>query len=253
MRFNFDFVPPETVKTRLILVVKPVLEKLSGLKVNHIGYRCFYPDGGSFGFTTNEKWYTPERTEEFLENQRIFLEQELIHLLINGFCYVTRSREATDNYYLRALAERAMSNSLGIYKFSTNKIEHFFFIASEEDCGARDIMLNHLDDLNNIVSFLRAEIEKLFDQNNRPKSEFFLNEKITEFLFSKTTIDIRTKQEALIKGQKLQLTKREIEVLGCLKLASSNKIIAKQLNLSPRTVENHITKLKSKFCCNRID
>jgi DNA-binding CsgD family transcriptional regulator len=254
MRFksNHEFAPQDEIKNCLTIIIKPFLANLFRFGVSHIGYRYFHPDGGSFGFTTNEKWYNPERTEEFFENQRVFLGQEISNLLINGFCYVTRSREDTDDFYLQTLTERDMSNSLGIYRFSPNKIEHFFFIASSENYTARDMMINYLSDLDKVVDELGVEIAKVFEKNKRPKPEFFLSSKIAEFAFLKTAGNIRSKQEILIKGRKFHLTRKEVEVLDCLKMTNSSKLIAKRLNSSPRTVEKHIESLKSKFCCDRI-
>lgn len=46
------------------------------------------------------------------------------------------------------------------------------------------------------------------------------------------------------------LTKREQECLPLIKKGMSNKIIARRLNISPRTVDSHLESIKRKLECN---
>jgi len=50
--------------------------------------------------------------------------------------------------------------------------------------------------------------------------------------------------------QPSHLTRRQIEILGLLHHGLSTKHIARQLNLSPGTVDNHISNLISALCAN---
>jgi len=56
------------------------------------------------------------------------------------------------------------------------------------------------------------------------------------------------RNEKAIKA--LGLTKREIEVLECLRLGESNKEIARSLDISPNTVKTHLTSLYTKLGAN---
>ena len=46
------------------------------------------------------------------------------------------------------------------------------------------------------------------------------------------------------------LTRREVDVLGCLVRGMSNKEIAEALTVSPKTVENHLTRIYDKIGCS---
>ena len=110
------------------------------------------------------------------------MEEELCTLLVNDFKYVTRSREFTNNPYLKSLKKHEMSNSFGIYRFSAKKIEHFFFISTTQTHNARDTMLNHLIDLENLVTELQTKISELFIYINKyPEPEFYLSKKNNRF------------------------------------------------------------------------
>ena len=65
----------QDIKNLLLSIMEPILPKVTKFDTNHIGYRYFNADGSSFGCSTNPKWYSINKTKEFFENQRLFLEE----------------------------------------------------------------------------------------------------------------------------------------------------------------------------------
>lgn len=241
------------IRNQLVAAILPHLGDLEHYGADYLGYRYFKNDGSSFGFTTNDKWYSNKKTDQFFAAQRKHFEKELITLSINKLTYVTRSREYTDNEYMRLLEEIGMSNSVGIYRFSPKKVEHFFFISSSNDPFCRDKIINHLKDLEVLVNRLSPIIDKAFLETQiKPLPEFFLTKEVLTLVFKndkhlKPCRGIRV----LIDGKEKTFTQRECEVLAWLSFGASNRIIADKLNISFRTVENFIASLKYKLDCNR--
>lgn len=52
-------------------------------------------------------------------------------------------------------------------------------------------------------------------------------------------------------SEKLNLTKREIDVAGHILQGFTSKESGKLLGISPRSVEAHIESMKNKFACNK--
>jgi FixJ family two-component response regulator len=48
------------------------------------------------------------------------------------------------------------------------------------------------------------------------------------------------------------LTKRESQVMELMVAGDTNKVIARKLNISPRTVEIHRTRVMEKMCCETL-
>ena len=84
---------------------------------------------------------------------------------------------------------------------------------------------------------LPVEHNTLFPEISSPMKE-------TGSLFSLRKLPIS------INGRKTYLTAREVECLGELTTGSTAKMIARKLNISPRTVEAHIANIKQKLDCH---
>lgn len=233
------------IRNKIVRPLRSYLVKAKEHGADYLGYRYFRINGESFGFTTNNRWYEIEKDKEFYEYQKKHLEQEIISLLSNGLRYVMRTQEETDNKYLKDLCERGMGNSIGIYRFSPEKVEHYFFISAYRDLYYRNLMMNRLSNFEELVEQMAPVISTAFDSlEEEPEAEFILNENIRNSIFS-------NKNQVILNNNSSRLTRRENQVLALLGLGYSNKKIAKTLIISDRTVECYIEKMKEKFRCSR--
>jgi len=67
----------------------------------------------------------------------------------------------------------------------------------------------------------------------------------------------RERRRAAILRQDIErrlgsLTKRESQVMELMVAGDTNKVIARKLNISPRTVEIHRTRVMEKMCCETL-
>jgi DNA-binding CsgD family transcriptional regulator len=242
------------IRNKLTEFLAEYLKEIIQYGAEHIGYRYFLNDGRSYGFSTNNLWYL-KKDQQFYEAQKGFLESEIEFLTANDARFVTRSLEQKDCYYLRELSSRSMSNSLGIYKFAPDKIEHFFFISLSKDPYHIHNMIKYLSKFEVITEKLAYLIPLAFINLNvepEPEPEFYCNKSIiNKFFLKNQKADLSNLNGKDFNGKNVSLTEREIEVLSLVKCNYTNKMIAKSLNISHRTIEKHITNLKSKFGCSK--
>ena len=138
-------------------VRKHLRQELNWVKkygVAEMGYRCFFPSGNSFGCPTNELWYQKPRTKEFYQEMQVFLGNELLKLFAQKQCFVTRSKENHHNEYLAWLQHFKLANSVGIYKFSPERIDSFFFVYDPEKGQSIESLINNLSWLEKHVNDL---------------------------------------------------------------------------------------------------
>jgi len=231
------------------------LDSLNVYGIDYFMYRAFTKTGESFSFSTQDQWYCLKKTEDFCEAMRVHFENEITHLYCNKLKYVTRSGESVKNEYLRQLALNGMGNGVGIYKFKKERIESFFFYSISENAYARDIIINHLNSLENSTQFLSKKINHLMASNKQYVLSNTLPLKFhnSEVLFQEQKLSkhFKTKNvELLINGQQVFFTLRELELLTVLKYSYSNKEVSNRLGISVRTVEGFIEKIRSKCRLN---
>jgi DNA-binding NarL/FixJ family response regulator len=114
----------------------------------------------------------------------------------------------------------------------------------------------------------KANLYKLFEQGARgfchttisdellikalkavEEGELWIGRKLTGYLMSKLVLDMARKSGAA-SGQSLndyELTPRESEVMGCVAKGHCDKVIARDLGISPNTVKNHLSHIFAKL------
>ena len=135
------------LKEEIIKILKSELKRVQLNGVQHLGYRYFLPNGKSLGFPTIESWNEIIKDKNYNHDMKQYLSNELLYLSRNNFQYVTRANdhsndhyenENDDNKYLIHLKSLGLNNSIGIYLFSKQRIDSFFFICNPE------YIVNHL-------------------------------------------------------------------------------------------------------------
>ena len=83
-------------------------------------------------------------------------------------------------------------------------------------------------------------------------SEFIMPSQITS---NYQSANVKNGSMCFIKNSNnnyLNLTKREIEIIQWIACGKSSKEIARVLNISPRTVETHLSNVKNKLNCCKV-
>lgn len=127
-----------------------------------------------------------------------------------------------------ALAAHGVIIGCRIVKKHANFVDHFHIGSSKNDPRLNHFLINNLD-------IFERHIQEFYDTTK------FLREQYEKrpLYFPKGT---ETSGMQFFENQASQhhLTIRELEIINCIRLGLSNKMIARKLNISPRTVDKHI-------------
>jgi DNA-binding CsgD family transcriptional regulator len=142
-----------------------------------------------------------------------------------------------------------------IFEQEVDGLVCYYFSTTKENMQIVDWYLNHIDLLKHFIFYFKDKAHDLIEVNDRKKlieTKFAShtlshteNESIKKF-FEETTI----KRYYLSGAYKdIYLSKREFDCAHYLMDGYSSKLIARHLNLSPRTVESYINQVKAKLNC----
>lgn len=109
------------------------------------------------------------------------------------------------------------------------------FAAPASNVNALERFMNNQQELGNFLIKFRNENKSLFAEAK--KNKYNLSEELQDI----------NKELLLAQSDNCHLTKRELEILLLMKQGFSRKGICKALDLSPRTLETHLNRLKDRF------
>ena len=138
-----------------------------------------------------------------------------------------------------------------------NYAEIFYFYAALDNKEINNFYLNNLNLLEQFISYFKnAYNHKLEELSKKAiiypsdsKDIFLLNPNLKNVIIPKDfNLEHKTSNPAISLSNRI--TAREKSCLHLIKSGCSNKIIARKLNISVRTVEKHIENMKSKLSIN---
>lgn len=141
-----------------------------------------------------------------------------------------------------------IDNSIGIYKFTSKRIDSFFFIIDVAEGERRDVLINNFRFLEKHANSLSKKMDAFQKQMEISKYDIMLDKEVCSLIFPK-----KKKEKyinVILEGKSINLTSREIDILLLLSSATSNKVISDTLGVGIKSVEKYISSLKSKFCIN---
>ncbi|MGI4775972.1 MAG: response regulator transcription factor [Janthinobacterium lividum] len=216
------------LRSEVMISISQYLDYLKDLGVSYVGYREFYRDGTSAAFCSNIKWYDVHMQEDMC----IHYSQELIGLKRRGHRYIIRSSHDTHNRFLQKLKEQDMCNSLIIYAKEKDMIRMYSFIASLQNDKVINFFINRLSEFEKIANLYSQNLREIFNK------DIYFPARLP--LLSSRTIDNVLDNSSI-------LTEREKECVANLVLHYSNKEIANKLNVTTKTVEYYLQKIKEKL------
>lgn len=227
----------------------------SNSPVIYFEYAKFTSDGELSVFSTY-----PEFANLVIENKLAFTKTQFMNLgrysLLNS-SYIPSSFNFNKYEMITNMA-----------KFNFN-IDHFFCITNKDNvnyelfvfaCDAKnncaiDYYLNNIEFLDNFIIYFKEKARKLLSCPKNPtKLLYFDDIKLVipkqQKIFPTPKLKIDKFTNLMLDNNKINLAKRELQHLYYLNQGFTAKEIAKTLNISNRTAETIIQKLKIKFTCS---
>ncbi len=224
------------------------------LGINHFWYYKITHTGNYSYFGSHSAW------NEFCFDSAMVNQFSCLrypeHLQKGIILMKTNSNSDSEGGYKKVL-DQAWGNfninfNINLVSDVTNGVEAFGFATKFNDVDAEQRLLNVLPMLRHFIKVFQEKHPKFFrllDENqvNLP-SEF------GQLYYERPkALILPSQRDEFIKkigaGDIFSLTPRELDVLKFFPQGYPASYIAEQLNLSKRTVENHIATIKSKLSC----
>lgn len=230
------------------------------LGINHFGYLKVYNESRYF-YLSNDITLTKDYLL-YVESSNIFHDQCLKHEYCNGEnIYYILWPKSPQNFSMGLYLKYGYWNGLSILKINKYDIEIWWFATEKENTNIQEFYKKHLSLFSNFIHYFIYETKK-FERHNQ---HLAIYEKGFDFNFFPDTQELNQQhsnieaflQHTCPKGINIRarngsarVTYSEIKCLASLAKCNSIKEIAKQLNLSTRTVEKHIASIKYKLGYN---
>lgn len=248
--------------------VSSVVSKICEPLFNNFGltlftYSHFLNNGAYLDICTNIKWQ-----EHYL---KIFAHKSFVKIYIkkifeNNTKYVlwgNKDDTSKGEDFSRLLADREKHNihhGFTIYKKHTDSLEAWHFATTKENYEIINFYLNRLDLLYHFILYFADRAGKIIDISDPQKLVFFedrspLNDFQKEPLCQNTNQDFMSQTE--VKRFSIStntgvifISRREVECMRHLSTSKTVKEIAREMDLSPRTVESYLKNIKNKLSCS---
>ncbi len=222
-------------------ICKPLFENFN---LNYFNYVRVYPDNTYITLMTDPDWFLHYFEKEY---------------------NLVGAESSTTGFYLwkdympkNALKDAAelFNHHDGIAILNDHKLflEVVEFAAASKDKEIYDFYLNNLEILNNFVFYFKEQAAHLIQEALTER--FSIPQKMDGEQLQKEPYDdliakIKAKKIHLtLKDREVHVSAREYECLLLLAEGKAIKEIASDLNISPRTVEEHIINAKNKTDCS---
>jgi DNA-binding CsgD family transcriptional regulator len=240
---------PLSTNPKLLEMLKHETKKLGVNFLRHFGFREFYPDGTTVGTSTNEDWNNKILDLTFKTEMEHHYFEELKQVTHNQVTYIIRTKDHVTNNFQRKLLAVNMSNSLVIYKKTDKSIRGYYFICDPQDYQSQIFFINNLmlfNKITNIVTNTLDLSDLLLEELITKKFQLFSKEEITK-IFCNKKADRVNNINLISNGKRYFFTPKEVEVLEVVRYGCTIKEVANSLNISPRTAEWHLQKIKQKL------
>lgn len=207
-------------------VVKPIKDLVFK---KDIYYSRIYKDGSIHTISTNKEWinnwlcYFDNFSNTFFQN-KIKKAISSISSVYGAWSYTRQDHLLEFNHHYQ------IDQGFDIYKRQKDYVEMWAFSGNAEVPLFHDFCINNIHKLEEIT----AEYTKLLEKR---KDLFFAKK-------AQVSLDIASSFDEVL------LTTREVECARLIIIGRTTKEIARDLNISPKTVEVYINNIKQKTGCN---
>lgn len=242
---------------------KPCIDEMlcllsNDFPINFIGYLRIYPNGKALAFSNNLKWqkYFFETVDG---NSKSFEKATLwVHSKKSPYVYIWPENLADKT--LGALHAHNIWNGMSIYRHAGEYIDSWSFAGNTQEDMLYTLFIKYTDMFEKFIKYVEKKYSFLFAKQDSILFNFSAKGFSEEYAgkhYSKDYLKNFMSQSPFYKtflpkgGPHVSLSRRENEVLNFLPLAMTTKEIARELDISPRTVESHLQNIKFKLGCYR--
>jgi DNA-binding CsgD family transcriptional regulator len=215
------------------------LQKLVGLRPDFVGYRNFYPDGGSMVYCSNEKWPDDDIKKEDIA---FHYAREIILLKRESFKVIIRTPSVANTPFLKGLLSLDMCNSIIVYKKEYGIIHMFCFIFKSSNLATLNFFVNQRERFEEVAKDCLQLSYNISSNNN------YIS--LRENLFSRKVALSLFEEEDLVRTSKEILSSRQRECVDLLSKGATDKDIANILGICPKTVEYHLRNIRMILGCH---
>lgn len=237
-------------------LMKYEAEKLGINFLAHYGVRAFHYNGNVFGITTNDQWNDFTYNKESIYHTKHHYYDELNFIINNNAKYILRSEGLVNNDFLSKLSEVRMGNGIGIYQSNKSGIVGYYFTANQNIKDAMNFCINKIHLFERIANLVETQLVKKDYWNTAPilpshKKLLLLNTR--QLFFNEEIKDKGLSNKIFYNGENFIFTQREMQILDLIKITYKSKDLAQILNISTRTAEWYLYKLKRKVNVHNKD
>lgn len=222
--------------------MQEISSPLKLLNVDFFSYTRFYFDGTSISLLTHTDWYQNFLKQEIPNCVNVFGLKTSVNLWVETFPE-RANMEAKNNYNI--------DNGINFVQRNNDYVELISYATKSNLPNGLAYFLANIDLLEKFIHYFKEKAEPLI--KNAIKERIVIPKIMRGYqdVHSSLTVDKETRRTFLKQidyDKKIrQLSKRELQCLKYLAKGNSAKQIAKNLGISSRTVETHITNLKNKM------
>jgi|GEM_PF-4640411 len=245
-----------TSSEAVLQVAQPLFELLP---INYFRFFKLWPDGGYIRLSTHAAWtyhymnhhYMNHHYNSVASPHTLFKPGETSFYLFD----VLVSKNDFSNVLKEARELYDLDHGLSIQEIFEDHIEIYDITASSHCCEINELYLQHMDSIKKFIRYFRVRAQKIIEQveGYKFKTTAILLGEEDETLKKKEKFNREIELSYLnvdVKGSCISLTKRATQCVIELIQGSSNKMIGKTLNISPRTVESYMESIKIKLNCD---
>lgn len=219
--------------------IREICKPLYNLAIDYFSYTRSYPDGRRIYFNTSPEWLNNYFERDFHLIGNCELRPE-IYKKPQTFLMSTLPKPKI----FREAAEMGIQDGLFFINPLTSYTEFFEFSTFNPTTNMVNIFLNNGDLIRNFTWYFVNSAKTLIEQAER--NHFILPHHNNANSFKKL---LNTKEFSPFSHEKtVKLTQQQYQCAIRLLQSKSQKEIAKELGLSPRTVETYLNNLKNKLC-----
>jgi len=240
---------------------KPYIDEIAALlsknfPIKFFGFLRFYSNGHALAFSNNLKWQS-FFLESINKNSKSF---EKATSMVNSkrTVFIHLWPDIVGDKTLDALRSYNIWNGMSIYRYSEGYIDSWSFAGEMQDEKLYILFAKYSNIFEQFIYYVEAKYSFLFDVEGDALFKFSshdLSENLLDDYCSPEKINQFISHSPIFKTSlnkcNLTLTSRENTILKSLQFGMTAKEMARELLLSPRTVECHVKNLKIKLGCYR--
>ena len=143
---------------------------------------------------------------------------------------------------------RGIDHGMFMIEPHKNYCDFYGFAARKENIWVQNVYLNKIEMLNKFILDFKEQAALIIKKAESSKLILPFHNDSVEFMGNRSGIDFST-MNVRKKFVDLMLTDRQLKCAYLLTQGHTIKEIAKQIGLSPRTIEDHVNNLKKKLYC----